>query len=121
MGSGFFCHFKNDFNPKYCLFTNNHVLNISNLKIGQIININFLKKNIIIEKLIKITEKRKVFTSDELDYTCIELFESDEIDNFLEIDPNINNYTDKLLLNNNIYKLHFFENEISFSYGKIKV
>ena len=37
-GSGFFCSFEKnfiDFPLKYCLFTNNHVLNDLNLKIGQ--------------------------------------------------------------------------------------
>ena len=62
-GSGFFCNFKKsfpDFPLKYCLFTNNHVLNDSNLKIGQIINLNYLKENKMFENRIKITEKRKI-------------------------------------------------------------
>ena len=120
-GSGFFCHFQNDFPIKYCLFTNNHVLNDSNLKIGQAITLNYLQDNKMIQKQIKINEKRKVFTGDEieLDYTCIELFESDGIDNFLEIDPIIYDYSNESIKNVNIFVLHYFENEISFSYGKI--
>jgi len=122
VGSGFFCNLKinfPDFPLKYCLFTNNHVLNDSNLKIGQIINLNYLKDNKMFKNKIQITEKRKVFTHENLDYTCIELFESDNIDNFLEIDPNIYNYTKESLNNINLYILHYFENEISFSYGNI--
>ena len=115
-GSGFFCHFKNDFHLKYYLFTNNQVLNDSDLKIGKIINLKYLKGNKMIQKLIQLTEKREVFTDDQLDYTFIELFKSDEIDNYFEIDPNIYNYNDQLLRNINIFILHYFENEISFSY-----
>ena len=63
-GSGFFCHFKNNnFQFKYCLFTNNHVLKDSNLEKGQIINLSYLKENKMIEKLIKLTEKRKVIVN----------------------------------------------------------
>ena len=121
-GSGFFCNLKinfPDFPLKYCIFTNNHVLNDSNLKIGQIINLNYLKDNKMFQNKIQITEKRKILTHENLDYSCIELFESDNIDNFLEIDPNIYNYTKKSLNNINLYILHYFENEISFSYGKV--
>ena len=120
-GSGFFCSFEKnftDFPLKYCLFTNNHVLNDLNLKIGQTIIIKYLKDNDMVKNIIRITEKRKVFTHDKLDYTCIELFKSDNIDNYLEIDPNIFNYTKESLNNINLYILHYFENEISFSYGK---
>ena len=42
-----------------------------------------------------ITENRKVFTNKELDYTCIELFESDNIIDYFEIDPNIYKYKDE--------------------------
>ena len=122
IGSGFFCNIKKnftDFPLKYCLFTNNHILNHLNLEIGQTININYLKNNNMIKNVIKITEKRKVFTHEKLDYTCIELFESDNIDNFLEIDPNIYNYTNESSSDINLYILHYFEKEISFSYGKI--
>ena len=45
-----------------------------------------------IEKEIKITGNRKVFTNKEIDYTCIEIFESDGIKNFFKIEPNIFNF-----------------------------
>ena len=36
-GSGFFCEIKNKNNPiNYCLFTNNHILNKSNMKLDNI-------------------------------------------------------------------------------------
>ena len=54
------------------------------------------------EKKLKITENRKVFTNKELDYTCIELLESDGIFDFFEIEPDLFKYGDKFLVNNDI-------------------
>ena len=87
-GSGFFCEIDN-YIIKYALFTNNHILN--NIKVGDIINIEYLEDNVYKEKKIKIDEKRKAYTNKELDYTCIELFKSDNIKNFFKIDPKIIN------------------------------
>ena len=86
IGSGFFCKLDN-FPIKYALFTNNHVWNESSIEIGNKIYFEYLEKSSSFfgssynrkEKEIKITEKRKVFTNKELDYTCIELLESDGI------------------------------------------
>jgi hypothetical protein len=36
-------------------------------------------------KILEISEKRRVFTSEELDYTCVEIFEKDNIFNNNEI------------------------------------
>jgi len=76
-GSGFFCEFNFNFPIKYALFTNNHVLNELNIEIGKTIHFECLEKSFfgssynIVQKEIKITDKRKVFTNNELDYTCI--------------------------------------------------
>ena len=71
-------------------------------------------------KKIKITENRRVFTDKELDYTCIELFESDGIINYFKIDPNLFKHNNKYLENNDIFILQFPNgNDLSFSYGKI--
>ena len=43
-GSGFFCEIDN-FPIKYALFTNNHILNESNIEIGETINFNYLEKS----------------------------------------------------------------------------
>ena len=51
-----------------------------------------------------------------MDYTCIELFESDGIINYFEIDPYINEFQN--LKDQDIFILQF-PDEISFSYGKI--
>ena len=74
-GSGFFCEIDINFPFKYALFTNNHVLDESNIEIGNIIHIEclefqksfFSSSYTSIEKEIKITEKRKVSTNKELD------------------------------------------------------
>ena len=125
--SGFFCELEN-FPIKYGLFTNNHVLNEINLEIGNNIYIEYLEKSSSIfgssynrkEKEIKITQKRKVFTNKKLDYTCIELFESDGIYDFFEIDPKIFKYDEKDLEDTEIFILQYPNgNDISFSYGKI--
>jgi len=126
-GSGFFCEI-DKFPIKYALFTNNHVLNESNIEIGSKIHFEYLEfhKSLLknssyksSKKEIKITQNRKVFTNKELDYTCIELFESDGIKDFFKVEPKI--FKDKNnLKGNDIFILQFPNgNDISFSYGKI--
>ena len=123
--SGFFCELDN-FPIKYALFTNNHVLNESSIELGKKIYFEYLEKSSsnlynIKEKKLKITENRKVFTNKELDYTCIELLESDGIYDFFEIEPDLFKYGDKFLVNNDIFVLQYpnFNTDLSFSYGKI--
>ena len=117
--TGFFCELYN-FPIKYALFTNNHVLDEKNTKLGDIINIEYFKKNKIVKKKIKINEKRKVFTNKELDYTCIQLFESDEIKYYFKIDPILFSEEKNCLENSEIFILQYpLGNELSFSYGKI--
>ena len=117
--SGFFCELDN-FPIKYALFTNNHVLNESSLKIGKKIYFEYLEKSSNgykkSKKQLKITEERRVFTNKELDYTCIELFGSDGIFDYFQIEPD-----NRFLVNNDIFILQFpnVNNDISFSYGKI--
>jgi len=121
-GTGFFCQIENikNFPIKYALFTNNHVLNESNIEIGCIINFEYLKKTSYVKKQIKIKENRKKFTNKELDYTCIELLESDGIKDFFKIEPNLFKYDKNFLKDNDIFILQFPNgNELSFSYGKI--
>ena len=93
-GSGFFCKLNNF--PIQNAFTNNHILDESNIEIGNKIKFECLKfqKSLfnssynLIKKEIEIIGKRRVYTSKELDYTCIELFESDGIIDFFEIELN---------------------------------
>ena len=123
-GTGFFCEIDINFPIKYALFTNNHILNEFNIEIGKKINFEYLEKSLfgykMSKKQIEITEKRLVFTNKELDYTCIELFESDGIYNFFEIEPDIFKYDNKYLVNNEIFILQYPNGtDLSFSYGKI--
>ena len=120
-GSAFFCDLDNKDLPfKYALFTNNHVLNESNLEIGNLIDFEYNCSDKIMKKEIKITENRKVFTNKELDYTCIELFESDGILDYFKIEPKLFKYDNNFLKDNDIFILQYPKgNDISFSYGKI--
>ena len=112
--TGFFCKIDN-FPIKYGLFTNNHVLDENDIKVGKIINIEYNNE----KKKIKIDEKRRTYTDEELDYTCIELYESDNIKDYFEIDPIL--FEDKKSIeDSDIFILQYPEgNELSFSYGKI--
>ena len=66
-----------------------------------------------------ITEKRNAFTDEKLDYTCVEIFDEDGINNFFEID--INDFKNKKLLKNQeIFILQYNNNRLlAFSSGKI--
>ena len=124
MGTGFFCEL-DTFPIKYCLFTNNHVIN--NIEIGNVIkldcleykNKNFNSRYKKVNKEIKITPDRRVFTNEKLDYTCIELFKSDGIIDCFKIDINLFQNKESLK-DNDIFVLQYPKyNDISFSDGKI--
>ena len=74
-GSGFFCEIKVNNKLMKVLFTNNHVINnlYSDIKIEH----NREKK------IIKLNNRFKC-TNEELDYTCIEIFEEDGFNNYLK-------------------------------------
>jgi len=122
-GSGFFCEIEGNFPIKYALFTNNQILNESNLENGKIIKLKYFESNLLVEKTINLENNRRTFTNKELGYTCIEIFESDGIKNFFKIEPHIiiNQSKDgKIFEENDIFVLQFpDENEISFSDGNI--
>ena len=126
IGSGFFCEIDINFPFKYALFTNNHILDESNIEIGKIIHFECLEfqkslfNSSYIKKEIKIKDERKVFTNKELDYTCIELLESDNILDYFKIEPKLFKYDKNKLKDNDIFILQFPNgNDLSFSYGKI--
>ena len=65
IGTGFFLEINDDNIPfKKALFTNNHVLNKNNIKMNKEIIFEYCKNL----KKIKITENRKAFTNEKLDY-----------------------------------------------------
>ena len=113
-GTGFFCEINDDSIPfKKALFTNNHILNEDN--INKEIEIEYLNE----VKRIIITNKRKIYTNKILDYTCIEIYDKDKINNYFRIDKtyfdNIN-----ILKNKEIFILQYPNGgELSHSLGKI--
>jgi hypothetical protein len=117
-GTGFFCKIRHpNINLGTVLLTNNHVLDSDFLKEGNIIEYEY-NNNII--KNITLTKERRFYTNKEMDYTCIEIFESDNIDNFFEIDENIINEDYESLKNSEIFILQYPKgDEISFSQGQI--
>jgi len=117
-GTGFFCKIRHpNINLGTVLLTNNHVLDSDFLKEGNIIEYEY-NNNII--KNLNLTKERRFYTNKELDYTCIEIFESDNIDNFFEIDENIINEDYESLKNSEIFILQYPKgDEISFSQGQI--
>jgi len=121
-GTGFFCEMDNNFPIRYALFTNNHILNEFNIQTGSTIYFEYLpnSSNIPIKKEIKINNNRKAFTNKDFDYTCIELFQSDDISDYFRIDPKLFKYDKNIFKDNNIFILQFPNgNDLSFSYGKI--
>ena len=115
-GTGFFCEINDNNIPfKKALFTNNHILNKSSIAIN---------KEIIFEnsgktKRIKITKNRRAFTNPELDYTCIEIFDTDNINKFFSIDKTIFNNQD-VLINKEIFILQYAGGgELAYDSGRI--
>ena len=98
-----------------CLISNNHALNEDFFKMNKEIKIEYINeiKNIQIGK-------RKFYTSPKLDYTCIEIYDSDNIKNFFHINPQtlINNIN--IYKNQDIFILQYPNGKnLSFSVGKI--
>ena len=116
LGTGFFCNLNNSYIPfKKALFTNNHILNKDSISQGKKIKIIYKQNPVIIE----MTNKRKAFTNEKLDYTCIEIFDEDEIANFFDIDNSVINNKSSLE-DQELFVLQFNETKnLLFSSGKI--
>jgi len=116
LGTGFFLNLKNSYFPfQKALFTNNHILNEESIRPGEKIKLIYQQKSIIIE----MTPNRKGFTNKNLEYTCIEIFDEDEIKNFFVIDSSVINNKDSLK-GEEIFVLQFDETKnLLFSTGKI--
>ena len=114
-GTGFFCEINNLKIPfRKALFTNNHILDEEQTKINSQIKFEYCEKEI----NIIITKDRKVFTNKELDYTCIEIFDTDNINNFFNIDKDILNGKNNLI-NKEIFILQYSEGNLSHDSRKI--
>ena len=114
--SGFFCEMEDNFPFKYALFTCNHALNDKNIENGKTISFKYNNE----DKHLSITDKRKTYTNDNLDYTCIQIFESDGIKGFFKIEPNLrSNNNNEILKNIDIFVLQYPKGNLSFSCGKV--
>ena len=113
-GTGFFCKFKVNGIPMKALFTNNHVLDENLIKENSIIQLSHNDKI----KEIKITYDRFKCTNDDLDYTCIEIFDNEDYNNFFEIDDNINCQNHNVQYGNKLGVVYQFPDNQDISCGE---
>ena len=113
-GTGFFCKFKVNGRIMKALFTNNHVLNENLIKENSIIQLRHNDKI----KEIKITYDRFKCTNKELDYTCIQILDNEDYNNFFEIDDNINCQNPNVQYGNKLGVVYQFPNEKDLSCGE---
>ena len=115
IGTGFFLEINDANIPfKKALFTNNHVLDENRIEMYKEIEFEYCKK----PKEIIRTENRKAFTNKELDYTCIEIFDTDNINKFFRIDETVIN-NKNLLKNKEIFILQYPNGELAHDAGII--
>ena len=116
IGTGCFIQLNpEDFIIKRILLTNHHVLDETKIKGSKEIDIIYKGE---IKKINLL--KRRIYTSENLDYTCIEIFEEDNIDLFFNIDQRIFENDTKLFKKEEIFILHYpLEGDLNFSIGKI--
>ena len=125
-GTGFFVNipFKYTFLP--VLITNNHIINIDDIKNKKDISL-YLNKDKKL-KTIKLDNNRLIYTNEKFDITIIEIKESeDNLNNkYLELDDKIINFftlnkkEEKSYYNESIYILNYYDDKNVFvSYGKI--
>jgi len=114
-GTGFFCEI-NDMNIPFrkALFTNNHVLDENSIKINKQIEFEYCGE----KKIIEITKNRKVFTNEDLDYTCIEILDIDKITKFFNIDQTVFENKNSLKYKD-IVILQYPHGNLSIDKGKI--
>ena len=120
-GTGFMCGipYPNELHKLPVLITCNHILNEEDIKPGKIIKL-MLNET---EHIIKIDEKRKVYTDKKYDITIIELDKEEySIEHLLDIDSDITKDIDfnNTYKNESIYILHYPEGkDIEYSLDTI--
>ena len=99
------------------LLTCNHVLTENLIKNNSIIT--FKHQDTI--KNLTINEKRFVCTNEDLDYTCIQILNEDNLDDYFKIDTNINQ-DPKEIYKNELFAIYQCPegNDVSLSEGKIE-
>ena len=116
-GSGFFLKINDKDIPFHnCLITNNHVINEKDIKMKK--DIKLFGKNL--EKIITLSDERKMFTNQDLDYTCIEILEEDNIKKYFNIDPDIIENNINIYEKQDAFMLQYPDGkDLCFSNGKI--
>ena len=121
-GTGFFCKipYKNELLP--ILVTNWHILTLEEINYNKEIKLSLNDDKEF--KVIKIDENRKIFSDKDLDATFVEInIKNDKINDFLEIDEDINKndaFLNEILIKKSIYLLNYQEgNNMFVSFGLI--
>ena len=121
-GTGFFCKipFTENFNLLLpVLITCNHVLSKDIIESENYIEIIVEEE----KKRISLKDQRKKWTSEDLDFTAIEILNNDNIDEFFYLDDNVfkKNYSNNIYLDKKVIIFGINENgKPGFSNGKIK-
>ena len=113
-GMGFFLNLNENYLPFHkCLMTNYYILNENEIRKNNN-KINIIHQNK--KKVIIMNQNRKIYINKNLGYTCIQILNEDNINQYFEIDNNIG-------IEQNILSLQIFRNqnryELSFSSGII--
>ena len=116
-GTGFFCRIPYNNKLLPVLVTNNHVLNENHIENNKKLEITLNDGKKV--KIIELDNSRIRYTNEELDFTFIEIKSNkDKIDNFLDIDENINTDLENYYNNKSIYTLHYPKGTLAnVSYG----
>ena len=114
-GTGFFCELQLQNNTMKVLLTCNHILTEELIKNNSIITLKHQNKN----KQIRINEKRFVCANKELDYTCIQILNEDNFNDYFQIDTNINNNLNEIC-NDELVAI-YQQKEMIYHYQKEKL
>ena len=114
-GTGFFCKIPSINNKELkVLITNNHLINLEMERITISINNDKILKEIELNDRIK-------YTNREYDITIIEIKETDNINDYLELDENIMKKEKNIYIKNSIYILQYpGGKKLGVSYGILK-
>jgi len=115
-GTGFFCKipYLNKLLP--VLITNNHILDENNISKDKKIELTLNDDKKVL--VINLDNSRIKITNKELDISFIEIKKEDNINNFLEIDENIDKELENIYNHKSIYLLHYPKGvKANVSYG----
>ena len=118
IGTGFFCRIPYKNNVKITALITSYQI-IDKFYLSQNNQINLLMNDYNELKIINIDPMRKIYSSKDYNTTIIELKDSDNINNYLELDDNLFGYNTKSLFENeSIYIIQYLNGvKASVSYG----